>query len=97
MAARSDDRGDLPMSDTKTVASVMMQSKSMGLALILTILFGPLGLLYVSILWGIVMTLLAAVLGFLTFGIAAGAIWLISIVWAAIAVKRHNERLLASL
>ena len=85
------------MSDNKRIARAMIQSKSVGLAFLLTFLFGPLGLLYVSILWGIVLTIAAVILGVLTFGVAAGVIWLVSIIWAVVAVKKHNEQLLADM
>jgi len=85
------------MSENRRVAAAMMESKSMGLAILLTVLFGPLGLLYVSIFWGIVLTIAAALVGALTFGLAAGVFWVISILWAIIAVKRRNDQVLDSL
>ena len=85
------------MPDSKKFARAMIQSKSVGLAFILTFLLGPLGLLYVSILWGLVLTVLAVVIGVVTFGVGTGVIWLISIIWAVVAVKKRNERLLANI
>ncbi|MCA8928199.1 MAG: hypothetical protein KDC18_09020 [Alphaproteobacteria bacterium] len=85
------------MTRNTDVARGVIQSKSVGLAFLLTFLFGPLGLLYVSIPWGIVLSLAALILGFVTFGVATGVIWLISIIWAVIAANRHNERLIEGL
>jgi hypothetical protein len=66
------------------------QAKSMGVAVALTVLFGPFGLFYVSVLGGIVLsaiTLLSAFfLGILT--------WPAAIIWAVIGVNQHNAALM---
>lgn len=66
------------------------QAKSMGVAVVLTVLFGPFGLFYVSILGGIILsaiTLLSVfMLGILT--------WPAAIIWAVIGVNQHNAALM---
>jgi hypothetical protein len=81
-------------------AVIVMLPKSVGLAILLTVLFGPLGMLY-STIWGAVImfipSLVVLVVGFLTFGfglLGLIVIWPISIVWAAVAVKSYNKKLL---
>jgi len=71
---------------------VVASKKSMGVALILTILFGPLGLLYASVPGGIILIILTLVIALITFGIGALVGWLASIIWAAIAVSSHNRK-----
>lgn len=73
--------------------------KSMVVALLLTFFFGPLGLLYSSMLGGLLLSVIE--LGFLlltvlTFGLTVHLLtipWIASMIWAAIAVYRRNTGL----
>ncbi len=75
----------------------MYQNKSMAAALILTFFFGPLGLFYVSILGGIIMTsatcvsLLLAVLSFGILSFLVPILWAISMIWAALGTDAANK------
>jgi hypothetical protein len=86
--------------DDKTVAA-LIQAKSTGLAVVLTLLFGGLGLLYASIPGGIIMsivTVLVWILGIVTLGLGlvlVPFVHLICIIWAILAVKNHNAKLLS--
>jgi len=88
------------MSDqNQTVVNVTIapQKKSMAAAVLLTLFFGPLGLLYASIPGGLILLgadLIAIVVSFVTFGIGAilfPIIWLVSIVWAILAVQGKDQ------
>lgn len=70
---------------------VVTSTKSMGISIILTVLFGPLGLFYSTIVGGIVMLIINLVVGFLTAGIGLLITWPICIIWGAVAVKSYNE------
>lgn len=70
---------------------VVTSTKSMGISIILTVLFGPIGLFYSTIVGGIVMLLINLVVGFLTAGIGLLITWPICIIWGAVAVKSYNE------
>jgi hypothetical protein len=71
----------------------MPKDKSVGAALVLTFLFGPLGLFYSSILGGIVMLAVALVLVPLTLGFAYLLfIWPICMLWGAAAASAHHSR-----
>ena len=72
---------------------VVTPTKSMGLSIILTILFGPLGMFYSTIGGAIIMIIINALAIFLTAGIGLIVTWPICIVWGAIAVKGYNEKL----
>jgi len=69
-----------------------MKDKSVLLALVLTFLFGPLGLFYVSV-WGAVALIVVAAAGVVpTLGFVLIFVWPASMVWAAIAASRqHND------
>lgn len=72
---------------------VAKSPKSVGIALILTLLFGPLGLLYATVTGGLIMITIGVILGVLTLGMAFIVVWPISIIWSYFAVKKYNEAL----
>jgi len=75
---------------------VVTSTKNVGISLILTILFGPLGMLYSTISGGIIMMILSLIVAVLTAGAGLAITWLISIIWGAMAVSRWNKNLLAN-
>ena len=82
------------MTQNQRVARAIINKKSMGLAFLLTFFLGPFGVLYVSILGGILFILVAGVVSLVTFGWAVPIFWFVSIIWAMLAVRSHNERLI---
>lgn len=74
---------------------VVTPTKSMGISIILTLLFGPLGMLYSTVPGAIVMFIVNVLAIFLTAGFGLIVTWPICIIWGAIAVKNTNERLRA--
>jgi TM2 domain-containing membrane protein YozV len=74
------------MTDTNTTTIIVAQPpKSAWAAFFLTFFFGPLGLLYASIVGGIILTVIALIIVPLTAGIAAFVIWPISMIWGVLA------------
>ena len=73
---------------------VVTPTKSVGISLILTILFGPLGMLYSTVSGGIIMLILAVIIGFFTLGFGVAIVWPISIVWGAVAVSSSNQKIM---
>lgn len=74
---------------------VVTPTKSTGLAIILTVLFGPLGMFY-STIWGaIIMIPISAVVGILTVGFGLFVTWPICVIWAASATSSYNKKLLS--
>lgn len=61
--------------------TIKRPSKSIWAAFFLTLLFGPLGVLYSSIAGGIVLSIAALILVPLTAFFAAPLIWIASILW----------------
>jgi hypothetical protein len=81
------------MNETKTV--ILVSKKSMGVAFILTFLFGPLGLLYSSVIGGIIMIVLTLILGITTI-IGVIPCWIICIIWGLVAASNHNKKIYAA-
>lgn len=89
---------------------VVKQTKSLGLAILLTLVFGPIGLFYASVVGGLVMCftpIIVVVIGlisadsstflsgfFLFIVFYALFWWLICIIWAAIAVSSYNSKIM---
>jgi len=68
------------MSNQPQTIEIQAPRKSLVLSVILTVLFGPLGLIYVRTGLGIVLSLVAIVLGILTGGLIAIIMWPLAIV-----------------
>lgn len=83
----------------REAAAIITQSKSVGTAVVLTLLFGGLGLLYASVKGGIIMliidvicvVLMLAAVGFFLLPLSR----VIAVVIAVKAVQGHNQRLVA--
>jgi hypothetical protein len=71
---------------------VVTRQKSVGVALLLAFFFGPLGLLYASVIGGIVMLCLGLVIGIVTFGFGLIFVWIASVIWAVVAVNMYNKK-----
>lgn len=81
------------MSAANTVA-VVNGTKSVGIAVLLTVLFGPLGMLYSTVSGALIMIVVSIVLGFFTLGFSLFLTWPVSIVWGVMAASAHNQRVL---
>ena len=73
---------------------VSVSTKSTGVAIILTVLFGPLGMLYSTIWGGIIMGIVSLIVGIVTLGIGLLITWPICVIWAAVAANSYNNKLL---
>ena len=70
----------------------LIAAKSQGAGLTLTLLFGPLGLLYASVTWGLILFGIAFLVGLFTFGIGALLAWPVSILLSFILINGQNEQ-----
>lgn len=73
---------------------VTTSTKSMGISIILTVLFGPLGMLYSTIWGGVIMAVISIIFGIVTLGFGFLLTWPICIIWAAVATSSYNKKLL---
>jgi predicted RND superfamily exporter protein len=69
----------------------VLQRKSVGAAVLLAILFGPLGMLYATVPGALVMIVISLVLGIATAGFSVLIVWPVCIIWAAIAAQSYND------
>ncbi|GMV24054.1 MAG: hypothetical protein AMXMBFR58_00850 [Phycisphaerae bacterium] len=76
---------------------VVLERKSVGLAFLLTLVFGPLGMLYTTVAGAIIMLIVSSVVGALTAGIGLVVTWPICILWACLAAASRNRRAIATL
>jgi len=68
------------------------KDKSVAVALVLSLVFGPLGLLYVEVVPALVLLAILVVAGFLTLGIAVPFIWLLTVVFSGLrAGQKHSD------
>lgn len=72
---------------------VAVSTKSTGIALLLTFLFGSIGMLYSTILGAVVMFVIEIAVGIITFGLGLIVTHLICMVWSVVAVKKYNAKL----
>jgi|AZIC01.1.fsa_nt_gi hypothetical protein len=76
---------------------IVTSTKSVGISLILTFLFGSLGMLY-STIWGaIIMTIVSIIVGTITLGMGLFLVWPICMIWAAMAAASYNKKLFEQL
>ena len=94
LIAKAEWRNNMEQQNERPQVVVTKSTKSAGISLLLTFLFGPLGMLYANILHGIIMIVLAFIIGFVTFGLGSLITWPISMIWGYIDVKSYNKKLL---
>jgi hypothetical protein len=77
--------------ESQKIVIVSSSEKSMVAAILLSLIFGPLGLLYASVTGGIVMLLVSIVVGLFTLGFGLLVTFPICIIWAVVATNKYNE------
>jgi hypothetical protein len=73
---------------------VVSPAKSVGISLILTILFGPLGMLYSTVAGGLIMMVVSLFVAFFTCGFGLLITYPLCIIWGAAAASSYNQKLL---
>ena len=76
-------------------ATVVISTKNPGVAILLTILFGPIGMLYSTIAGALIMSIASLAAIFLTAGLGLLLVWPVSIIWAGVAASSFNRRVLS--
>ena len=84
------------MAADQKIVVVQGVGKSTMVAVILSLFFGPLGMLYSTVLGGIIMLIISIVVGLFTLGFGLIFTWPICVIWAALAADRQNKKALAS-
>ncbi|MCW5900015.1 MAG: hypothetical protein KIT10_12170 [Flavobacteriales bacterium] len=78
---------------TKPTTTIVINQKSMGLALLLSFLFGPLGMLFATIAGAVVMFIIAVPVVLFTGGLGLLLTIPIGMIWSASAVNSYNRKL----
>ena len=73
--------------------TTVVSTKNVGLAILLTVLFGPLGMLYSTISGAIIMIIVSVVIGAVTAGLGFIITWPVCIIWAAVAANSYNKQI----
>lgn len=87
----------------KNMARVRLEGKSLGLGVVLTIIFGGLGMFYLSVAWGLIGLIIEGflwVMTFLSMGIFSFLLvgWhIVAVIITVIHINNNNRRLLNSL
>ncbi|MEP7162119.1 MAG: hypothetical protein ABI746_13630 [Dermatophilaceae bacterium] len=86
--------GPYPQQQVNVATTVIVAGapKSVGIALLLTFFFGPLGMLYSTVTGAVVMVLVNLLVGLLTYGFGLFLTWPICMIWAATAASSRNAR-----
>ncbi len=81
---------------------VVTSTRSVGISVLLTVIFGTIGMFYSTVKGAIIMTLLTIILALVVVAINPALLllyfpvmWLISVIWGAKAVKSYNNKILA--
>jgi len=74
--------------------TVTVSTKNPGVAILLTILFGPIGMLYSTILGAIVMFIVSVLVALVTIGFGLILTWPICVLWAALAAVSYNRKIM---
>ncbi len=75
------------------VQPIVLPAKSVGTAVLLAILFGPLGMFYSTVGGALIMLIISPLLAALTFGLSLFITWPICVIWAASAASGYNQRI----
>lgn len=74
---------------------ITQPTRSIGISIILTVLLGPLGMLYSTISGGIIMLVVTFFVAIFTLGLGLLITWPICIIWGAVAANTYNQELLS--
>ena len=89
--------GQAPIQQVNVVMSntaspvVLVKSKSVGVSLLLTFLFGPLGMFYSTVSGAVIMLIVSVVLAAFTLGVSIFITWPICMIWGAMAASSYNN------
>ena len=72
---------------------VVKSEKNVGIAILLSFIFGPLGMFYSTIAGAVVMLIVSLIVGIVTLGIGFLITWPVCIIWAAVAANNYNKSL----
>ncbi len=81
----------------QTTVHVNVPTKSVGVAFLLSFFFGPLGMLYSTVMGGVIMIIVSGIVAVLTLGFGLLITQPICVIWAIVAANSHNKQVMASM
>lgn len=83
-----------PAANTHQITIQLVEGKkNLALSFLLTFFFGPLGLLYVSVTWALIMTVLTFIFMFVTLGLGAIIMWPINLILSLVLANKANNKM----
>ncbi len=76
--------------------NIQQAPKSVGVSIVLTFFFGPLGMLYSTVTGGLIMLVVSVICAIFTFGFSVFITHPICVIWGAIAADSENKKILVS-
>ena len=73
---------------------VTRSTKSVGIGLLLTFIFGPIGMLYATVWGGFIMMVVNLLIGIPTLGLGLLLTWPIQLIWVAVSIRSYNRKLM---
>lgn len=77
----------------RPTTTIILRQKSTGIALLLSFLFGPLGMLYATIAGAVIMFIVSVPVVLFTGGLGLLLTIPVGMVWSAMAVNSYNKKL----
>jgi hypothetical protein len=74
---------------------VAASPKNVGIAILLTFIFGPVGMFYSTIVGAVIMCVISLLVGIFTLGFGLIFTWPICIIWGAVSAHLHNKALMS--
>lgn len=82
------------LSSSQLPIKPMLPLKSVSIALLFSVFLGPVGILYSSVIGGIIMIMLGFIIFSYKLIVPIILVWLISCIWSVAATNHYNKRLL---
>lgn len=83
---------DVPTAQPAQTVIHIHADKSPGIAILLAVLLGPIGMFYSTITGAIIMCIVSFLVALFTFGLGLIITWPICIIWAYVASKKQANR-----
>jgi hypothetical protein len=82
------------MSNIQSKVNPILPFKSVAGALLFSVLLGPIGLLYASLLGGVIMICIGIVFMSKPTALLMAMVWTVSCIWSVAATNRYNHKIL---
>ena len=81
------------MTTTQPTKTLLVQEKSIGISIMLAILFGPVGMFYATVNGAFIMLAITFLGALFTLGLSLFITWPICVIWAGLSAEAYNTAL----